>query len=185
MKQRLTREQRRLRLRRLLAALAAGAAALAWVLWALVLPVDAGPEEQSPGPPAQVIPAEPPPEPVCEEPENERIEAALLANAVKLESVTVSHYCTCVRCCGKDNGITASGRLATPGVSVAVDPSVIPLGSDVLADYGDGVLHYYRADDVGGGVAGNHIDLCMESHEAALQAGIRTATVYWVKEVNP
>lgn len=60
--------------------------------------------------------------------ENELIEAALLSHAVRLDDVTVTHYCTCSRCCGKSDGITASGRKATPGISVAVDPSIIPLG---------------------------------------------------------
>ena len=114
--------------------------------------------------------------------ENELIEAALLSHAVRLDDVTVTHYCTCSRCCGKSDGITASGRRATPGISVAVDPSIIPLGSDVLVDYGDGELHYYRADDTGSAVKGAHIDLCMESHEAAIQAGVRTATVYFIEE---
>lgn len=115
-----------------------------------------------------------------EEAENERIEAALLARAHAIEDVTVTHYDCCVECCGKDDGITASGVLATPGVTVAVDPSVIPLGSDVLVDYGDGEIHYYRADDTGGAVKGSYIDLCVGSHEEALQLGRRTATVYWV-----
>lgn len=112
--------------------------------------------------------------------ENEMIEAALLARATRIDDVTVTHYCTCVECCGKSDGITASGLRATPGVTVAVDPDVIPLGADVLVDYGDGEIHYYRADDVGGAIQGNRIDLCMESHEAALQAGVKTATVWWV-----
>ena len=115
-----------------------------------------------------------------EEAENELIEAALLARAHVIEDVTVTHYDCCIQCCGKDDGITASGRKATPGVTVAVDPNVIPLGSDVMVDYGDGEIHYYRADDTGGAVKGNHIDLCVGSHEEALQLGRRTATVYWV-----
>ena len=115
-----------------------------------------------------------------EEAENELIEAALLARAHVIEGVTVTHYDCCIQCCGKDDGITASGRKATPGVTVAVDPNMIPLGSDVLVDYGDGEIHYYRADDTGGAVKGNHIDLCVGSHEEALQMGRRTATVYWV-----
>lgn len=117
---------------------------------------------------------------VAEDFENERIEAALFARSHVIEDVTVTHYDCCVECCGKNDGITASGVQATPGVTVAVDPAVIPLGSDVLADYGDGELHYYRADDTGGAVKGNHIDLCVGSHEEALQLGRRTATVYWV-----
>lgn len=112
--------------------------------------------------------------------ENENIEAALLARAHVIEGVTVTHYDCCVQCCGKDDGITASGVKATPGVTVAVDPTVIPLGSDVLVDYGDGEIHYYRADDTGGAVKGNHIDLCVTSHTVAEQLGRRMATVYWV-----
>lgn len=120
-----------------------------------------------------------------EEAENELIEAALLARATKIEDATITHYCICEKCCGKSPahpayGITASGRRATPGVSVGVDPDVIPMGSDVLVDYGDGELHYYRADDNGSGVGGNHIDLCVGSHQEALDMGVRSATVWWV-----
>lgn len=115
-----------------------------------------------------------------EQAENEMIEAALLARAVRLDDVKVTHYCTCSTCCGWDTGITASGLMATPGVTVAVDPDVIPLGADVLVDYGDGEIQYYRADDVGGAVNGNHIDVCLASHEEAVQAGVTTATVWWV-----
>ena len=114
-------------------------------------------------------------------PENELIEVALLGKAHIIEDCTVTHYDCCVACCGNTDGITASGVQATPGVTVAVDPGVIPLGSDVLVDYGDGEIHYYRADDIGGAVKGNHIDMCVGSHEEALQMGRRTATVYWVE----
>lgn len=104
-----------------------------------------------------------------------------LDQAHVLENVTVTHYDCCVECCGKTDGITASGVRATPYSTVAVDPSVIPLGADVLVDYGDGAgLRRYRAEDTGGAVKGNHIDLCVGSHAEALQLGRRTATVYWV-----
>ena len=125
----------------------------------------------------QVIPQEAP----QEDYENAKIEAALLEKAHVLENCTVTHYDVCVRCCGKTDGITASGLLTVPGVTVAVDPAVIPLGSDVLVDYGDGVLHYYRADDTGFGVQGGAIDVCVGSHEEAVELGQRTATVYWVE----
>ena len=109
------------------------------------------------------------------------------AGAEKIENVKVTHYCICETCCGKTPedpayGITASGLRATTGVSVGVDPSVIPLGADVLVDYGDGTgLHYYRADDTGSGVTGAHIDLCVGSHREAEELGIRRATVYWTQ----
>lgn len=117
--------------------------------------------------------------------ETEKIEAALLAKSHRIDNVTVTHYCVCEKCCGKSPdhpayGVTASGRRATPCVSVAVDTSVIPLGADVLVDYGDGDLQYYRADDTG--PKGNHIDLCVSSHEEALRLGVQAATVYWVED---
>lgn len=116
--------------------------------------------------------------------ENEKIEAALLDRAEKIENVTITHYCICEKCCGKTDGITASGVKATPGVTVAVDPDIIPLGADVLVDYGDGDIKYYRADDTGGSIKGNHIDLCVGSHEEAISLGVRTATVWWVDHGN-
>ena len=126
--------------------------------------------------PGDDIPAQEP-----EEAENELIEAALLGRATVLENVTVTHYDCCVECCGKVDGLTASGTHATPYSTVAVDPSVIPLGADVLVDYGDGAgLRRYRAEDTGGAIKGSRIDLCVGSHAEALQLGRRTATVYWV-----
>lgn len=124
-----------------------------------------------------------------EDMENEKIEAALLDRSHTLTNVTVTHYCPCQKCCGKPEnhpayGITASGRKLAPGVSVGVDPSVIPLGSTVILDFGDGELQYCVADDTGSGVKGNHIDLAMADHQEALEMGVRTATVYWCEEEN-
>lgn len=190
---RLTREERRRKAQRLriLLTYLCFLALLALMLHRLAVPVTADTTERETPPetsetaftddgrlPGDDTPATE----VCyidpEEAENELIEAALLEKAHKLDNVTVTHYCTCERCCGWSTGITASGRMATPGVSVGVDPDVIPLGSDVLVDYGDGELHYYRADDTGSGVSGAHIDLCVASHEEAVQKGVRTATAY-------
>lgn len=114
--------------------------------------------------------------------ENEKIEAALLDKASVLENVEVTFYCCEKRAhiCGTGDGLTATGNEVTPYVTVAVDPSVIPLGSEVMVDFGDGVIHYFIADDVGGAVKGNHIDIAVVSHEEALKLGIKTATVYWI-----
>ena len=120
-------------------------------------------------------------EEVQEDYENQKISEALLAKANKIENCTVTHYDCCVLCCGKTDGITASGVKATPGVTVAVDTSIIPLGSDVLVDYGDGIINYYRADDTGSAIKGNELDLCVSSHQEAINLGVRTATVYWVE----
>lgn len=137
-------------------------------------------ESQEPAVYTEPIGPELPEEEVQEDYENENIEAALLAQATRLDDVTVTHYDPCVKCCGKTDGITATGVYVTPYYTVAVDPELIPLGSEVLVDYGDGEIHYYRAEDVGGGVKGKHLDLCVTDHTEALTLGVRQATVWFL-----
>lgn len=106
----------------------------------------------------------------------------------KLDNVRLTHYCICEKCCGKTPdhpayGITASGRGAVPYFSVAVDPNVIPLGSNVWLEYSDGRVVECRADDTGEAIVNARIDLCVSSHTEALELGIAYITVYWeVKE---
>jgi 3D (Asp-Asp-Asp) domain-containing protein len=64
-------------------------------------------------------------------------------------------------------------------MSVAVDPYMIPLGSKVYINYGDGEVREYRADDTGSAIAGAKIDLCVEGHQEALELGVKTVRVYW------
>lgn len=98
-----------------------------------------------------------------------------------IENCVVTYYCRCSICCKHETGITASGAVAVEGVTVAVDRSVIPLGSAVCVDYvggdGDSDIREYIAQDTG--VKGNHIDVYVSSHEKAVELGRRTATVYW------
>lgn len=114
-------------------------------------------------------------------PENELIEKALLAMSNRIDNCTVTWYCPCERCCGKwTDGVTASGVEPWPGETVAVDPSVIPLGASVFVDFGDGDLQYYKAEDTG--VRGRHIDVYTENHQEAINNGKAVATVYWLVE---
>lgn len=112
------------------------------------------------------------------------IEQALLAKATKIENCKITYYCAepYEHICGYGQGITASGRELVPYRSCAVDPSVIPLGATVMVDYGDGRIQYYSADDTGGAVDGEHIDLCVQAHEEALDLGVKYATVFWLEE---
>lgn len=110
-----------------------------------------------------------------------------LANWNKVEGATLTHYCICVVCCGKEPdhpayGITASGREAEPYTSVAVDPLLVPLGAYVLIDYGDGEVLVGRADDTGASIDGSHFDLCVNSHSEAKELGVKTVDVYWQNE---
>ena len=137
------------------------------------------------------IPAEPTPElprPTigevdAEAEENRLIEEALLARAHKIEDCLITYYC-CEKyphICGTGDGLTALGGEVLPGVSCAVPPG-IPLGSTIMIDWGDGEIEYRRADDRGGWVKGNHIDLAVSTHTEALGLGVDYATVYWVEE---
>jgi 3D (Asp-Asp-Asp) domain-containing protein len=124
-------------------------------------------------------------EAIPEPDEDEKIQSALLEKAVEVGETKITHYCICKKCCGKDPdhpayGITASGAEAKPYVTVAVDPKLIPLGSDVLVDYGGGVIQAYLAQDTGSGVNGSHIDLCVEDHQTAINLGVKTAKVWFI-----
>ena len=87
-------------------------------------------------------------------------------------------YCPCAKCCGKTDGITATGTTATEGRTIAVDPRVIPYGSTVTLYYEDGTVHTYTAEDCGGGIKGNRLDIYFDDHQAALQFGVQSAMVY-------
>lgn len=115
--------------------------------------------------------------------ENELIEAALLNRSHKLKDVTITFYC-CEQyphICGTGNGITASGRRVTPYVSCAVDPDVIPLGSTVMLEH-NGKMVYLRADDTGGSIKGNRLDIAVPTHDFALSLGVKTADIWWCEE---
>lgn len=86
--------------------------------------------------------------------------------------------------CGKTPGqrgygITATGRSAQHGV-VAVDPSVIPLGTRLYIESADGRYVYGTAiaADTGGAIKGNRIDLCFNTNGEALNFGRRAVKVY-------
>ena len=115
----------------------------------------------------------------------ESAEELPVSNGVKvLGTFDLTAYCSCEVCCGKwaidrptdENGdpivYTASGAVAEAGVTVAVDPDVIPLGTEVYI-MGMG---WYKAQDTGA-FTGNVIDIYFTDHEAALEFGRRYAVV--------
>ena len=83
----------------------------------------------------------------------------------------------------KGYGITASGARAKRG-TVAVDPRVIPLGTKLyvksltpgVPDYGFAI-----AQDTGGAIKGNKIDLFMDTVWECMQFGRRPVMVYILK----
>lgn len=95
---------------------------------------------------------------------------------IPLGTFRVSRYCPCSICNGGYTG-TAIGTSVTPGRTIAVDPNVIPLGSTV---YIEGI-GYRVAEDVGGAITSNRIDLAVSSHSEAYAQGISYNNVYLVK----
>lgn len=76
-------------------------------------------------------------------------------------------------------GITASGTKAQPG-TVAVDPRIIPLGTKLYVASTDGSPDYgfATAEDTGGAIKGNKIDLFMNDSAACERFGRRPVKVY-------
>lgn len=88
-------------------------------------------------------------------------------------SVTVIKQITVLATAYPAGGHTYTGWTAGPGV-IAVDPSVIPLGSKLYIP-GIGVVY---AEDIGSAIQGNRIDICMATRSEAEEWGLREVTVY-------
>lgn len=80
-------------------------------------------------------------------------------------------------------GHTYSGTLARVG-AIAVDPTVIPLGTKMYVVSNDGqyVYGYCVAEDIGGGIKGNKIDLYFDTYAECWDFGVRMCTVYILGE---
>lgn len=108
------------------------------------------------------------------------IEAVEQPSMESLGEFRLTAYCPCKKCCGKNDGITASGTVATQGRTIAVDPNVIPYGTVVVING-----HEYIAEDSGGKwIQGKEIDIFMDSHSDAVAWGIQYAEVYVKVESN-
>lgn len=68
---------------------------------------------------------------------------------------------------------TSSGTPVRHGV-IAVDPSFIPIGTRVyIPGYGEAI-----AEDIGGAIVGNIIDIAFDTHEEALEFGRQELEIY-------
>ena len=104
---------------------------------------------------------------------------------ISLGTFRLTAYCPCEKCCGywatvrpldeAGNPIvyTASGARAVAGTTIAVDPNVIPYGTEVKIND-----HIYIAQDTGGGIKEKHIDIYYDDHDAALNSGLYEGEVF-------
>ncbi len=111
------------------------------------------------------------------------LSSLFFVNSANAEIFKATAYCSCKRCCDKDPsdkgyGITASGKRAKWG-TIAVDRKVIKLGSKLRIDGFPDTI--FRAEDVGGAIKGNHIDVWFPSHREALKFGVQEIVIQRVR----
>lgn len=85
---------------------------------------------------------------------------------------------------GKWGNKTHLGTIVKPGV-IAVDPKVIPLGSKVEVELPDGRKILTTAEDTGGAIKGNRIDIAMATVAEAKDFGIQNVKVRVLGKPKP
>ena len=115
---------------------------------------------------------------------DKEVDANQAVEPVSLGNFKLTAYCSCSLCCGKwaynrPNGVVygAIGEELKEGYSIAVDPTVIPYRTEVIING-----HTYKAQDCGGAIKGNRIDVYFNDHQAALNFGVQYAEVFLVEK---
>ena len=91
------------------------------------------------------------------------------SDLISLGTFTTTGYCNCRSCAGQWAGAaTASGTRPQENRTIAVDKRIIPLGTKV--QIGD---EMYVAEDTGGAIKGNKIDVYYSSHGKAMAHGVK------------
>lgn len=109
----------------------------------------------------------------------EKIEEVVPEIEIQYESLgmyTITHYCSCSKCCDKTDGITASGTKVTPNRTIAA-PKEFPFGTKLLINGQE-----YVVEDRGGAIKSNRLDIYCSSHIEALQKGIIHCEVFKIIE---
>lgn len=112
-------------------------------------------------------------EAVTTEKKNHEAEAPEAASWVSAGTFKITHYCNCERCQGKYVGTTATGTAPKAGRTIAVDPDRIPLGSIVKINGQE-----YVAEDTGGAIKGNRVDIFVADHGEAMAKGVKKEVIY-------
>lgn len=111
---------------------------------------------------------------------NEEVYTQVAPQPISLGNFKLTAYCSCPICCGewaykRPGGVVygAIGEELVEGYSIAVDPSIIPYRTEVIING-----RTYKAQDCGGAIKGNRIDVYFENHNEALKFGIQYAEVF-------
>ena len=92
----------------------------------------------------------------------------------------ITAYCPKSCCNGSNVSRTATGQKMIPYQTVAVDPKVIPLHSKLKIEC-NGRIYYVTANDIGGAIKKNKIDMNIDTHHNALNWGIKHGKVWIVQ----
>lgn len=97
----------------------------------------------------------------------------------KVRLLNTSSYCACEECCGKTDGITASGAKATAWYTVAAGKDY-KMGTIIyipdLADKPNG--GWFVVEDRGGAISNDKLDIYLPTHSEALQYGRKNLECY-------
>ena len=74
---------------------------------------------------------------------------------------------------GNGDGLTATGTIPQEGRTVAVDPAAILYGTELIINGRGG----YIAEDCGGDIRGNRLDIFMEDYDRCMEFGRQTVRV--------
>ncbi len=96
-----------------------------------------------------------------------------------VRSMNTSGYCACASCCGKTNGITASGSKASEWYTIAAG-SGYPIGTVIYIPYFANKPNggWFVVQDRGGAISNSSIDVFFGSHSAALSFGRKNLECY-------
>ena len=86
----------------------------------------------------------------------------------------ITYYCACKQCCGKDDGITASGVKVQEGVTVAADTSKLPFGTKI---YIKGI-GWRTVQDRGRNIKENRLDIYIPSHDSPMPYNVQNLDVW-------
>lgn len=88
---------------------------------------------------------------------------------------TLTAYCGCVKCCGKTDGITASGAKVQANRTIAA-PSNFAFGTQIEINN-----KIYIVEDRGGAIHGKRIDIYFNTHAEALAFGVQKQEIFLIK----
>ena len=95
---------------------------------------------------------------------------------ISMGEFKITYYCSCDECSDGWGTQTATGNHCEEGRTVAVDPNVIAYGTRIKVG-----KNVYIAEDCGGGVCGDHLDIYVDYHEVTERLGVQYKKIWLIK----